>query len=247
MVQRPARPDMDEDIDDIMASIMRSEPVSESLPRKPLMQPLRRQKASQETPVVPPIHQQRIQPASVPRSAQKPKKQRKKRKTPSRKVVTVFFIIPLVLMLLAGSIYFLREPIASLLQPKPPFSQEIADNMGIPLYYPTKLPGTFKIELDSIVQPEKFVVVYALSSDDGKRININQQEQPSDITLDPLHAVLSNIREVDTKFGPVKIGVNEGTTNIANILTGETWIILNYPTDAVQDAAIIQIINSLES
>lgn len=243
MVQRPTHPDYDEDIDDIMASIMRGEPTPEDLPKKPLRQPLRprRNHGVPSRPIPTPT------PVSAPTPVQQQTKQQEKRRKLSKKARIGIVVTPVALTLVIGGIYFLKEPVLSLLRPRPPFSQEIVENMGVPLHYPVKLPGTFKIELDSIKQPESGVTVYAVSDDDGRRININQQQQPSDINLDPLYAVLDNVREVDTKFGPVRIGVNEGTTNIANILTGKTWIILNYPVDAIRDELLTQIINNLET
>lgn len=242
MTQQPDRPSMDDDIDDIMASIMHGKAASQNntsgarsirlFKKEKTPRPLKKPK--------PPLQQATVQAPKHP-----VKKQKKHWQTPSFKKLKYFLIVPACIALLAGAVYFLQGPVTSLIRPKSPFSQEIIEDAGIPLYYPSNLPGSFKIELDSISRPEESVVVYAMSDDNGQRINISIQKKPEQFNLEPLYNVLTGLRDITTKFGSVRVGNNEGTTTIVNIISDQTWIIINYPIDTIDDDALIRMIDSL--
>lgn len=172
----------------------------------------------------------------------KPKRQFKLKKGVKKTLVT----IPLVLLVIVGGYFLWRGPISSFLQPDSPFSQEQKDTMRVPLYYPTKLPGSFKIDSSTITKPEDGVIVYALTDDSSKRINITLQRQTSTLNLDPLYAILTDTKEIDTNFGKVKIGTSAENFEIANILTGQTWVIINSTKGTIDESDMKSLINSLK-
>lgn len=211
------------DVDDIMASIMggKTTPVKKS-PKRPVFKPAQEVNSS---------HKQ-----SVAHSNSEPRRRR-------HRSLIVFVAIFIAVTAIVGLAW--KFLLSDVLQPKSPFSEEMTSKMEVPLYYPTKLPGTFKMELGSIVQPEDKAVVYAITDEVGKKVNVSLQRQPQDINLDPFYAVLSDIKEVDTKFGKVKVGKSEENIDIANVLTGQTWIIINSASGTLDDAALATIIDGL--
>lgn len=173
-----------------------------------------------------------------------PKERRVKLKRGVRRAFIAFF----VLLITVPTVYFLwKGPIASLLAPKSPFTAKQQEDMGIPLYYPTALPGSFKIERDSIAAAGTNALLYAISDDTGKRINITLQTIPARLDLSPLYAVLTDLREFDTDFGKVKTGVSENDIQITNIVTEKTWIIINSAKDTLSQAELTALINSFKS
>lgn len=160
------------------------------------------------------------------------------------KVATVS-LVALVITLVGGA-FLWKGPISNALKPKSPFNEELSRQLEIPLYYPTKLPGTYKIELGSITQPESSVVLYAASNNEGKKFNISLQKQLASMDLDTIYSTLSGVREIDTKYGKVKTGVSEDGMQITNVLTGQTWVIITSYKDAMSDSDLRMVIDSLE-
>lgn len=117
--------------------------------------------------------------------------------------------------------------------------------MDIPLYFPAKLPGTFKIELNSISQSESGVLLYAITDDTGKQINVTLQKQPDGIDLTPLYQRLDNLQETETKFGTVRVGRSEDNIFVANVLTGSTWVIITSYQNVLTPEVLQTIINNL--
>ncbi len=148
---------------------------------------------------------------------------------------------------MVGGFFLWNGPISALLTPPSPFKPEIALKMDTPLYYPTKLPGTYKMETNSIAQPESSVVVYAITDEEGKKINVSLQKQPKGLTLDPLYQVLSDLKEVETKFGTLKYGASEDGVDIVNILTGETWIIITSNKGLLSQEEVQLLTNNLRT
>lgn len=166
-------------------------------------------------------------------------------KSKSRRVITALAITISFILIPAISLTILKQPILALLKPKSPFSQELVDKMKIPLYYPTKLSNGYKMEINSITQPENNIVLYAITNDSGKKINISIQKQPEDINLEPLYKNLSNSRDLKTKFSSAKIGDSDNMT-ISNIMTGQSWLIITTEKNTLNDSEFTNLINSLE-
>ncbi len=234
----------DDDIDDIMASIMsgnsslETQPPPQKRPKRHHMSPKR--PSARDESFVSPLSMKE----DTPQSQQIEKPVRKH----NTKKIGLYVATPVTLLVLVfGGMALWNGPIAALLKPPSPFNEEVLGKMTeTPLYYPTKLPGTYKIELNSITQPESSVVVYAITDDSGKKINVSLQAQPKNMTLEPLYKALTNLRNTDTKFGVIKTGTSEDGIDITNILAGKTWIIITSAKGVLSSDEIQTIVNSLE-
>src|SRR5690606_2194053 len=103
----------------------------------------------------------------------------------------------------------------SLFSPPSPFTAEQKNNMGAPLFYPTKMPGTFKIEIDDTnKKADNGVFMYVISNDDGKFVTINQQSTPQEVNIDDLFSGLSDTRDIRTPIGTAKSGLDEETSKV---------------------------------
>lgn len=227
----------DDDVDDFMASLMTDEPATPAK-RPGLRRTFQKQpKAESESKPL-----QRPEPKQSAPKTQPRRNPARPKKGIWRPVLTLVVVAGII----ASGIFLWNGPVSSLLEPRSPFSAEAQEKMGIPLYFPTKMPGTFKIETESITQPESGVVIYAVTDDDGKRINITLQKQPDGLSLDPLYAVLQDAQDVDTKFGSVKIGTSSDNITVANVLTDETWVIINSADGSLTPDVLQTLVNSFK-
>lgn len=134
-----------------------------------------------------------------------------------------------------------------MLEPASPFTEQQKSALGVPLYYPSRLSGDFKIETGSITQPEKDVIIYVVSDDKGGRFNISLQRQPTNLNLEPLHASLTGLHDIQTKLGTFKVGSAPDGTLMANITTGQTWVIISGNKSILTDELLIEVIDGLKS
>lgn len=145
-----------------------------------------------------------------------------------------------------GGAFLWHGPISNALKPKSPFSTELSQKTGLPLFFPAKLPGSFKMETNSIAQPDQSVVVYVISDNDNKKLNVSLQKPPANLDLSQLYETYSNVKELDTKFGKVKVGTSKEGMDIANVLAGQTWIIITSEEGSVSTSDLQSVINGLE-
>lgn len=125
-----------------------------------------------------------------------------------------------------------------------PFTSEIKQSVDFTLYYPANLPDGFKIEQDSVSQADEGVVIYAISNGSGKRITISVQQMPENINLDLLYNNLSDVYEIDTSYGKVKVG-KDGNVLIGNVNANGTWLLFNTPNGNVTTEEFNQVLASV--
>lgn len=236
-----------DDVDDFMANILGSgASSSQKTPHNPAKTPRPKQRPERAAP----------RPASkddgnifrsIDMEERKPTKKRRSTPRPSLNISKKLLFIPLVALLAIGGFFLWKGPISSLLQPSSPFSKEVQQSAGITLYFPSKPPTGFKIEIGTITQPEKGVVMFAMTTDDGKRIVMNQQQKPENISLDPLYAVLKDVKPVQTKYGEVKIGTSEDGITVANVVIENTWIIINSSDGSLNTESLKTIVDGLKT
>lgn len=169
-------------------------------------------------------------------------KQPRQNKKKSLSIALVVFSLIIVPVL---TLTVFKKPILAFLEPKTPFSNELQQKLKIPLYYPTKPPSGYKIELNSIAQPQDDVAVYVMTNDSDKKINISLQKQPSNIDLSPVYAKLNDTNEIGTKFGQVKYGTSDQGLTIVNIMTGQSWVILTFEANQINQSQLKSLIDSL--
>jgi hypothetical protein len=135
--------------------------------------------------------------------------------------------------------------ISRLLEPRSPFTSDVTKQVIFPLYFPTDLPAGYKIELDSVRKAEDApVILLGISDENNQRITISQQKQPSGLNFENLNKLLTEARQINTQFGNITIGVSDTETEIANVLTGDTWILISTPKNSLKDADYDALIRS---
>lgn len=240
----------DLDMDSFMASLIRDESLPEprsrpfSRPSAPASPPPYLKTAAHASRAPAPArsadrHTLTEEPAPAA-TAHEPAAQKKSHK---RMAVAVVLLLVVVSGLSAAAFAFLPQ----LTTPSNPFDTSLREEMGIPLYYPTKLPTGYKMELGSISRPETDVVLYAVSNETGQRFNVTLQKQPADIDLEPLYASLKDVREISTSFGMIKVGTTTEGLVMANALTGQTWIIISGNSATLNDALLTEVIDGLKA
>lgn len=261
----------DEDIDDIMVSIMQThkspekeqpKPVHKpkqpnAKPRRHLLKSFRRNTSKPKQPQQPVETKQQIKPVTpvmniapsidkpvapvTSKKAKKPKETKKSIGIGYKKLLLGFGVFILIGTLGAASVWGSYN----LLQPKSPFTNSAAKDMGFSLYFPTDLPNGYKIELNSVKRAEDNpVILLGISNDNNQRITISQQKQPDGLNFDSLQKLLTDTRQVQTRFGTVSIGKSNGDTEIANILTEDTWILVSAPKDSVSSQDFDNLVKS---
>lgn len=241
----------DDDIDDFMASLIHKD--AQSVPARPSRpSPLKRAQLHRRAASRPITTQKQptsslraMSPVQLQKQAPTPKQKPAAASKPKKGLMKAVLAVLCLGAAIAGGILLWQGPVSSLLQPRSPFSNDILEQLGVPLYFPTKLPGTFKIETDSVTRPENDVVMFTITDDEGMRINITLQRQPEGINLDPLYAALTNMQDLQTKFGVVKTGTTSEQIDMTNLLTGRTWIIINTPAGTLDTVQLTNLINSL--
>lgn len=231
----------DDDIDDIMASIMSGQRPVQPLPQK--RKPVSR---IRNRPVLHPNNPTPPTPATKVNYIKASPKQPELKKSNGKLVKPILGVFLVVFLVLGGTVLW-RGPIASMTKIKNPFSEEISRSIDTKLYYPTKLPSSYKMELNSIAQPEPSVLVYSITDNSGKQINISIQKKPETLTLGPLYEALKNLRQINTKFGTVTTGTSVEGMDITNILADDTWLIITTNQSTLSDEELQLIINNLET
>ena len=164
-----------------------------------------------------------------------------------------YVVMPLMVIALGVAGFFFRQPITSaitsLMAPPSPFSQQLIENIGFPIYYPTKMPAGFKFEVKSIEAAEG-VVMYVISDDNNKIISFSLQSQTEGMTTDSaINSLKANkdSRKLNTPVGEGAVGTNEEEKlTIANVLTGKTWVLINMPEGTLSNSDIDLVLSSLK-
>lgn len=195
--------------------------------------------------------------AEKPRSEQRPAENKSEYSPPHKekpyknnvrhskgKVVRYLLLFIVLGLAIAGIVFGASKLAPNLLSPSP-FSEEVKKDIDFSLYYPANLPEGFKIETDSIQQADQGVVIYAISNDSGKRITVSIQKMPENIDLNKIYENLSNVYEVDTDYGKVKVGQDENIL-IGNVNAEGTWLLINTPNGNVSTDELNTVLSSLK-
>lgn len=163
---------------------------------------------------------------------------------PRRKLALVLPLL-LVTLSLVGLIFMQREGFFGFLAPPSPFTAETKASLAFPVYYPTKMPGTFKFELGSITQPQGDVIVYRLTNDEQAAITVSQQAPTDKIDINTLYEDASGVEKFEGALGATWIGTMPDGTLIANIVGTKTWIIVTTGSGVVSADEMKQMLASL--
>ena len=223
---------LEDDIDAFMAEIMggntaqgpqKRAPQHAAVPKKTFHQPAATRKNAQASPV-----------NNLPS---------KKRRSAKPIFATLF-----ILMIIAGLGYLgyaKKDMVTGLFLPPSPFTKEVKQSVQFPLYYPTKMPGTFKFQTGTITQPEGGIVVYRLTNDTETAAVTVSQQAPANVDIDKLYETASGVVKFPSAAGSVWIGTMSDGTLVANVVGPQTWLIATTSSSVVSPDEMRQLIESL--
>ena len=156
--------------------------------------------------------------------------------------VTFVVLGVIMLLILVGALIA-----AARSKPSDPFTATTRSSVPMPLYYPSSLGRGFKIDANSVTQPDSGVVVYQIVGPDGARIYVSEEKWDNSIKLEGFYGNLKSTDEVSTPLGPAKMGESiKGQNRVASLVVGgRTWIIMNSKT-SVQSAEMETALKSLK-
>lgn len=224
---QPKQPHRD-DTDDIMASILAGQSRASS--------------ATTSTPAP--------KPSASP---QKPNRDKSVSKTASGKkralrpawglIATLLFVIATFSLIAVAFVQ--RDRLLSFLAPPSPFAAEVKDSLAFPVYYPTKLPGSFKLQTGTITQPESGVLIYRVTNDENIAITFSQQPPTDKIDIDQMYETASGVEKYDSDTGATWIGTMADGTLIANVVGDQTWLIATTSSSVVSAEEMKSMLESL--
>lgn len=251
----------DEDIDDILSSIMQQSatPIAkpESLAKKSTYispqtkEPSKhdkdfkhtKQSLDQTIKNTGPQDPEQIIETPPPQPKKRHYKQRRTTQTVKKSLVIIVLTV-VVGAIGVGIVY--RKTLVALVLPQSPFSQELRDTIQYPLLYPTKPPLGYSIDKSSVSKGSNGVVVYNLKNPTGDLIGISLQPEPSGLNRDALLATLTDPRTITIPAGTTIIGTSKDEMTTSHTLTGIVWVIVRSPKGVVSEQSIEAMLSSLK-
>ncbi len=154
-------------------------------------------------------------------------------------------LISVILGIFAVVGFYSHTYISALLVPPSPFKDKISQQ-SFSLFYPTKLPEGYKIELDSIAVQENHIVAFSMSNDRSQRVIFNLQEAPAGLNLAAYEERYSDYKQVATVNGTAKVGVTTEGNEIAHMVAGKTWITVQASKDTLSKEGFATVLSSLK-
>jgi hypothetical protein len=130
-----------------------------------------------------------------------------------------------------------------------PFNAEQRTRVPFTLYYPTKLPAPYYVDIASLGRLEDSVVVMRITdgSGEGHAFSISQQALPKTINLDALYESFGERHSFPSPLGKATAGtIDNGSSRIVSLVTEDkTWILVQAPA-SVSPSVIQDSLQSLE-
>jgi hypothetical protein len=159
-----------------------------------------------------------------------------------RKLLIILFSL-FLLLTLVGSI---RTLTTNEVRSASPFSDELKNQFSYPLYYPSRLPEGYKIESRSIyASTDTNKSLMNITNTEGGDVVIAQQSQLPGLTYDKLSRDYTESRQIPSPFGTLKVGITADNKVVADVLTGETWIVISGESSLFNDASFNDLIQGL--
>jgi hypothetical protein len=167
---------------------------------------------------------------------------------PPKKKNRAWYYALLILLLLSVFTavgFYSRTYLSALLGPPSPFKGKIGDQT-FPLFYPTELPGTYKIELGSIASTNG-VVSFSMSNDRAQRVLFKLQEVPQGLNLAAFEEQYIDFKLIAAEATTVKVGVSTDNNETAHMVAGSTWITITSSKDTLAKEDYDLLLNSLRA
>lgn len=168
-----------------------------------------------------PAHRQaakpeQAKPAAVETVIHRPKAKAKKRRFPKRLVLTVLI---LGLLIGAGAWAYPKYLHQS------PFPSDIRSKAAVGLFYPSKLPAGYSINISSI-HLDSGVITYA-ATNGSLRIVFTIQPAPTAFDFQAfIQKYLKDVQPISTAYGQAFIGQNQDRS-LGSLVSGSSWFILS--------------------
>lgn len=161
---------------------------------------------------------------------------------PLRLRTLVILVIVVGVLGLAGGgwLYLHRTPANA-----NPFTAEVIASLKFPVYYPTDLPPGYRIDPQSVTEPQANVVVFNLIGPHGEKLYVSEEARPSKFNLGGFYNQWVNMREVGVSDGAVAVGYADQSRReeVVSRANNTTWILANTKASIPFD----QLINMLKS
>ena len=143
---------------------------------------------------------------------------------------------------LAGGLLVLLVVVTVLFKLSPktvrdPFSSTQRAAVGIPLYYPAKLPKGYHINYKSVNIPQKGAIIFVIDGPSDNKVYVSEEPTPSSDIVSNLTGTIIRPSVISTSLGNGTAGLlNKQQGEAASILTNnKTWIIVNSNTTVSLD------------
>lgn len=128
-----------------------------------------------------------------------------------------------------------------------PFSAEQRSTVAFQLYYPSRLPTPYYVDMASLGRTEQSVVTMRITDGKGKGqyFILTQQRLPGSVNLEALYESFGGRTNFKSSLGQATTGtIDEGKTRIVSLVSQDkTWILVQSPSDV--DLEVLQ--KSLQS
>lgn len=127
-----------------------------------------------------------------------------------------------------------------------PIPADIRAHASFPLYYPAKLPNSWRLDTKSFYTGPTGVVGYVIDGPAGN-LNVTIQPEPTTFDFNAFYTKqLSNTFQFLTPLGQGAIGQADGN-HLVGSLAGDSWVLISPDTANVSQSVIQDVLSSLRS
>jgi hypothetical protein len=115
-----------------------------------------------------------------------------------------------------------------------PIRAEQRTAVGFPLYYPSKLPESMEVDVNSLARIDNNIITLRVTDGRGslgRAFTVTEQATPAGFNFETLYSSLSDKSSFDMPLGKATIGsIDNGKTRLASLVANEkTWILIQAP------------------
>lgn len=156
----------------------------------------------------------------------------------NKKIWLAISIVTLVIIVAAVPVYYFVYRVND------PIPRAIKEQAGFTLFYPSKLPPTYKIDTESFQYNEQRVT-YTISSPSQPRILVTIQPKPTDYDTENFNQKLPGRSSLNTDYGSAVIG-QVGSGKLGSLVSDDVWVLISAPKE-VRSKAFNEVTKSLSS
>lgn len=113
-----------------------------------------------------------------------------------------------------------------------PFTTKVMASVQFTLLYPTVLPSGYRIDPDTVKEPQSGVVVFTLRGPNKSSLYMSEESRPSTFDIGGYYKNFTDLTETDVSDGVIATGlINNGQTEIASRANDKVWVLANTNTN----------------